>query len=253
MNTTFEISVSDTMDTAETQTRADLAACHRLVAHFGMSDLIFTHISARVPGGEGSFLITPYGLLFEEVTASSLVLVDSAGTSAADADRLNPAGIAIHAAILGARDDVGCVIHTHSLAGIVVSCSQKPLQMLCQHAAKFAGSVGIHDYEGIVHKGRAQDRLVDDLADNMAVILKNHGLLAVGRTVSEAFHTIYHLEVACRVQVATAAFAEPPIVLSPEIAERTAEQFRNFPQPLGRREWPALLRLAARLDPGFRI
>ncbi len=232
--------------------RIELAACHRLVAHFGMSDLVFTHISARAPAREHALLINPYGLLFDEIRASDLVMVDGAGRVLAPADApINPAGIVIHTAIHAARPDALCVIHTHSVAGMAVAAQREGLLPVCQHSMKFYGRIGYHEYEGIALSEGEKHRLVRDLGPHQAMILRNHGLLAIGRTVAEAFHVIYHLEQACRVQVAATAGGRPLVLPAPAIAQHTAQQFEAFPQPLGQREWPALVRLLDRLDPSY--
>lgn len=232
--------------------RIDLAACYRLIAHFGMSDSIFTHVSARVPGREDAFLINPYGKLFDEIRASELVIVDGAGRATESTDApLNPAGLVLHTAIHRARPDAACVIHTHSVAGMAVAAQRSGLLPLCQHAMKFHERLGYHDFEGITLSEGEQARLVRDLGAHQAMILRNHGLVAVGRTIAEAFHVVYHLEQACRVQVAATARGAELRLPPPEVAERTARQFEAFPQPLGQREWPALLRSMDRIDPSY--
>jgi ribulose-5-phosphate 4-epimerase/fuculose-1-phosphate aldolase len=236
----------------EMQRRIELAACYRLVAHFQMSDLVFTHISARAVRPEGAILVNPYGHRFDEVRASELVLLDRDGLLLRPQDApINPAGLTIHTAIHAARPDAACVVHTHSVAGMAVAAQREGLLPVCQHAMKFYGRLGYHDYEGIALSEAEKGRLVHDLGPHQAMILRNHGLLAVGRTVAEAFHVIYHLEQACRVQVAAAAGREL-VLPDPAVAERTAGQFEAFPQPLGQREWPALLRLLDGRDPSYR-
>ncbi|AIO67689.1 class II aldolase/adducin family protein [Burkholderia oklahomensis] len=237
------------------QVRIDLAACYRLIDHFGMSDLIFTHITARSPDHDEAFLINRYGQLFGEIRASDLVEIDAAGAVLAGEGPVNPSGFAIHAAIHHARRDAFCVIHTHSVAGIALSACRAGLLPLSQHAMKFHAQLAYHDYEGIVLGSDEGARLAAALGAGQAAVLRNHGLLAVGRTVAEAFHVIYHLEIACRVQLQVlAACRDSSDMLSPapETAERVARQFEAFPQPLGRREWPALLRLLDRTSPDYR-
>lgn len=229
------------------RTRVELAACFRLVAHFGMSELlIVTHISARVPGRDGELLIAPDGWPFDELRASDLITVDRTGASR------RPAELAGHLAIHAARHDAACVIQTCSIAGMAVAAQRTGLLPLCQHAMKFHRRIGYHDDEGIVVSQDAPARLVRDLAHHQAMIRRNRGLCAVGRSIAEAFHVMYHLEQACRVQVAAmsggGALALPP----DSIAEHAARQYEAFPQPLGQREWPALLRRLDRLDPSYK-
>jgi ribulose-5-phosphate 4-epimerase/fuculose-1-phosphate aldolase len=235
----------------ERQIRVELAACYRLIAHFGMADLIFTHITARLP--DDVLLINRYGMLFDEIKASSLVRV---GLNGEGKDRekaeINPAGLMIHSAVHAARPDAVCVIHTHSVAGMAVAAHAEGLLPLCQHATKFYGRLGYHDFEGIALRQEEKSRLVHDLGPHQAMILRNHGLLALGRTIAEAFHVMYHLEQACRVQVAAAASGKALRAADPAAAETAAQQFEAFPQPLGQREWPALLRMLDRIDPSYR-
>ena len=242
------------MSAAERRVRTDLAACYRLVAHFRMTDLIYTHISARLPGREPRFLINPYGLLFEEITASSLVTVTHDGKIVDDPTGIgiNPAGFVIHSAIHRARHDVGCVIHTHTAAGLAVAAQKDGLLPLSQHAMRFTGCLAYHDYEGVALEMDEQQRLVRDLGKRDAMILRNHGLLACGETVSAAFDLIYYLERACQAQVGAmgggAALSIPP----PAVARRVARQFaRRGPTSPGK-AWLALLRLLDRVDPSYK-
>lgn len=240
---------------AARQLRIDLAACYRLIDRFDMSDLIFTHITARSPDRDDAFLINRYGQLFGEIRASDLVEVDASGRVLSGDGPINPSGFAIHAAIHRARRDASCVIHTHSVAGIALSACRSGLLPLSQHAMKFHERIGYHDYEGIVLDDDEGRRLVHALGTHSAAILRNHGLIAIGRTIAEAFHVIYHLEIACRVQLRVLAACRDSsdmLMAAPEIAERVARQFEAFPQPLGRREWPALIRLLDRTSPDYR-
>ncbi|AJK50124.1 class II aldolase/adducin family protein [Burkholderia plantarii] len=242
-------------DANSRQVRIDLAACHRLIDHFGMSDLIFTHVTARSPDRDEAFLINRYGQLFDEIRASELVEIDASGQVLSGEGPVNPSGFAIHAAIHRACRDAFCVIHTHSVAGIALSACRAGLLPLSQHAMKFHGRLAYHDYEGIVLGDDEGARLATALGKRQAAVLRNHGLLAIGRTVAEAFHVIYHLEIACRVQLRVLAACPDPsgmLTPGPETAERVARQFEAFPQPLGRREWPALLRLLDRTSPDYR-
>jgi len=240
---------------AEWALRVDLAACYRLVAHYGMSDLVYNHISARVPGEEEQFLINPYGLLYEEITASSLVKVNFAGEVVLDSGSgcgINQAGVVIHSAVHRARPDVGCVIHTHSIAGMAISALECGLLPLTQTAMYF-DRVPMHDYEGVVIERDEQPRLVRDLGDAKAMILRNHGLLAVGATVAEAFVNLFWLERACQAQLAAMACGTPLHVPSAEVVAKTNRLYRpGERRRWGPLEWPALLRMLDRRDPSYR-
>ncbi|SLN32330.1 class II aldolase/adducin family protein [Oceanibacterium hippocampi] len=230
----------------EWRVRVDLAACYRLVAHFGMGDLIFTHISARVPGETDRFLINPYGLMFDEITASSLVKVDMDGVPQHETGYgANPAGVTIHGAIVGARPDVGCVIHTHTRAGMAVSAQADGLLPITQHSLRFYNRIAYHDYEGIADDHEERQRLVADLGDRHSMILRNHGLLVAGRTVQEAFSLIFYLEKSCQAQIDAQSGGAKLTLPSPEMAEHTARQYDSFNNP-GMREWPALIRMLHR-------
>src|SRR5580700_3403496 len=182
--------------------RIDLAACYRLVALFGWDDLVFTHISARLPGEHDAFLINPYGMLFDEITASSLVKVDPRGEKLAPSDwPVNPAGFVIHSAIHAARHDVACVLHVHTNAGVAVSAQKDGVLPISQIATIALSSLGYHDYEGIALRDDEKPRLVRDLGQSSALILRNHGLLTAGPSVADAFITMYALQSACEVQV----------------------------------------------------
>ena len=237
----------------EQEARVALAACYRLIAHFGMDDLVYTHISARVPGEPGHFLINPYGLMFHEITASSLVKIDYDGNIVADTGYpVNKAGFVIHSAVHMAKPEVNCVLHTHTRAGIAVSCLEEGLLHINQQSAMFYGRVGYHDYEGIALDLDERSRLVRDLGDKPAMVLRNHGLLTTGRTVPEAFVLMYYLEQSCRVQIDLMASGGKLIRLSDNVAQHTAQQFQSSPTPCGEREWPALLRLLDAKDPSYR-
>ncbi|MDM0031775.1 class II aldolase/adducin family protein [Variovorax sp. J22P271] len=213
---------------AEWQARCELAALYRVVAHFRMTDLIDTHISARVPGAAPQFLINRYGVLFHEMRARDLVRIDLDGRRVDGGepdDGVNAAGFTIHSAIHAAREDVACVIHTHTAAGIAVSAQHDGLLPLSQHALKFYGRLGYHDYEGIALDLDERERLVRDLGPHMAMILRNHGLLAVGRSIAQAFDQIYFLERACQAQVQAMA-GGAALRLPPEhIRARTCRQY----------------------------
>ncbi len=239
---------------AEWETRVELAACYRLVAHFRMTDLIYTHISARVPGPEPLFLINPYGLLFDEITASSLVKVTHAGEIVDDPAGLgiNPAGYVIHSAIHAARPDVGCVMHTHTSAGLAVAAQKHGLLPLTQHAMRFTGCLAYHDYEGVALDLDEQRRLVRDLGRHDAMILRNHGLLACGPSVRAAFDLMYYLERACQAQVAAQAGGAELVLPPAEVAQKVARQFARPGRTAPDTGWAALLRMLDRTDPSYR-
>ena len=237
---------------SERDVRVNLAACYRLIAHFGMDDLVFTHISARVPGRPDQFFLNPYGLMFHEITASSLVKVDmEARLVEPNAYQVNRAGFVIHSAVLGARPDVNCVLHTHTRSGVAVSCLEEGLLSLNQFSAGYHNRVAYHDYEGVADDFDERARLVRDLGDKQSMILRNHGLLTAGRTVPEAFSLMYYLEQSCRIQMDAMASGGTVKVLSDEVAEHTAQQFESY-SPRGGREWPALLRMLDAMDPSYR-
>jgi ribulose-5-phosphate 4-epimerase/fuculose-1-phosphate aldolase len=236
--------------TDERQSRIDLAACYRLVAQYGMTDLVYTHISARVPREPGHFLINPYGMMFHEITASSLIKITYEGDLVDESPYpVNKAGFVIHSAVHQARPEVNCVLHTHTRAGIAVSCMESGLLPICQHAMLFYGDLAYHEYEGIAYDLSERERLVADLGNRRAMILRNHGLLAAGRTVPEAFELMYYLNIACAVQVDVMASGDKIRMPPPAVARRTAQQYDS---PLGGRSWPALLRMLDARDPSFR-
>jgi ribulose-5-phosphate 4-epimerase/fuculose-1-phosphate aldolase len=242
-------------EVTERALREDLAAAYRLIARFGMDDLIFTHLSARLPGeGEPRFLINPYGMLFSEITASSLVVVDVEGNAIGEsAWPVNPAGFVIHSAIHMGRADAHCVMHTHTLAGMAVAATEDGILPLNQMSMEFVGRVPVHDYEGIAADDNLseRDRLVRDLGDAPGMLLRNHGLLTVGRTVAEAFYTMYYLEMACRIQVAATSMNRRLSMPSAEVVARTQAQFTAV-ENKGWRPWAALRRLLDREDRGYR-
>ncbi len=239
---------------AEWEQRVHLAACYRLLAHYRMTDLIYTHISARVPGASNEFLINPYGLMFDEITASSLVKVDHDGRVLLDATGIgcNPAGFVIHSCIHHARADLNCVIHTHTAAGIGVSAQERGLLMISQHAMRFHDGISYHDYEGVALDAGEQPRLVSDLGEtNKAMILRNHGLLTAGETVREAFDLMFYLERACQAQIAAQSGGTALRECSEEVARKVARQFKE-PDGSELHDWPALMRLLERIDGSFR-
>ena len=243
---------------SEREMRIQLAACYRLVAHFGMDDLVYTHISARVPGRHDHFLINPYGMMFHEVRASDLVKIDLDGNLVGDsAYGVNKAGFVIHSAVHMARPEVVCVLHTHTRAGIAVSCTKEGLLPLNQFALQLYGRIAYHDYEGVALDEDERSRLIADLGDKPAMILRNHGLLTAGRSIPEAFALMYYLDQSCRIQVDTKALGGTIVLPAEAVQQKTAKQFQgmgNSPQStsMGQREWPALLRLCDKLDPSYK-
>jgi len=239
----------------EERLRQDLAACYRLVALYGMDDLIFTHISARIPGPEHHFLINPYGMLFDEITASSLVKVDLGGNKVdANPHPVNPAGFTIHSAVHAARDDANCVLHVHSINGTAVSAQEHGLLPLTQHATLVLPWLGYHDYEGIAVRDDEKPRLVGDLGTrNRFLILRNHGLLTVGRTVGEAFVAMYLLETACAMQLRALAGGVSVRRIDDATVQGAAENWEKVTHGAGGElAWPALLRKLDRLCPDYR-
>jgi ribulose-5-phosphate 4-epimerase/fuculose-1-phosphate aldolase len=239
----------------EAELREDLAAAYRLIVHFGMDDLIFTHLSARLPGMTPRFLINPYGMLFSEITASSLVVVDVEGKAVSAGEwPVNPAGFVIHSAIHMGRADAHCVMHTHTLAGMAVAATTDGILPLNQISMEFAGRVPVHEYEGIAAEDNLseRERLVRDLGDAPGMLLRNHGLLSVGRTVAEAFYYMLYLEKACRIQVAATSTGRPLSMPPPELVARTRSQFDVGGALKGWRPWAALRRMLDREQPEYR-
>lgn len=238
---------------SELMIRRDLAAAYRLLAHFGMDDLISTHLSARLPGKKHRFLLNPYGMMFDEITASSLVVVDADGHAIEEENesKINNAGFTIHSAIHMSRDDAQCVIHTHTLAGMAVAAQEQGLLPLNQKSMCFFDGIAYHDYEGIALDLNERERIVRDLGSKDVMILKNHGLLAVGRTISEAFLNMYLLEQSCRVQVAATQGGQKIKLPSREIAAHTAGQFTRHGYNRNPRPWEALKRRLDRISPDY--
>jgi len=236
---------------AEWRARVDLAACYRLAARNGWGDLIYTHISLRLPGRDDAFLINPFGLTFDEITASNLLLIDLDGKVIDGTNRrANPGGFAIHSAVHRARADAHCVIHLHTDAGIAISALAAGLQPLSQHAMRFWRDIAYHDYQGLAFDADEQAQLVSNLGPHRAMILRNHGTLTCGRTVAEAYVLMDTLEKACRTQLMTMAAgtaATPP----EDVLTRTHAQLTADPEPEGALEWPALLRGLMRDAPDF--
>jgi ribulose-5-phosphate 4-epimerase/fuculose-1-phosphate aldolase len=212
--------------------RCDLAALYRLVAHHRWTDFIYTHISARLPGPDHHFLINKYGVNFHEMRSSDLVRIDLDGRVAEDSGRttddVNAAGFTIHSAIHQARPDLICVVHTHSSAGIAVSAMREGLLPLSQHAMKFYNRLAYHDYEGVALDLTERERLVRDLGQHKAMILRNHGLLVGGTSIAEAFHQIYMLERACAAQVAALSCGRELTIPAPDVCQHASDQFKSF-------------------------
>jgi ribulose-5-phosphate 4-epimerase/fuculose-1-phosphate aldolase len=243
---------------AEWEARVDCACAYRLVRHFGMDDLIYNHISARIPGTE-EFLLNPMGLMYDEICASALIKVDPGGNVLWQPEfpkglgyKFNPAGYVIHGAIHEARPELHCVIHTHSLAGMAVSSLKGGLLPMTQTAMRFA-KIAYHDYEGVVLEMDERERLLANLGDCEVMFLRNHGLLAVGKTVAEAFNNIYRVERACRSQLLAQSAADEIVLPGAATIEKTADLYRPaVRRAMGVLEWPAMRRLADRLDPSYK-
>ena len=251
-------SMKNQVTAEEWKARVDLAACYRLVAHYGMSDMMANHISAAVPGEEGAFLINAYGMMYEEITASSLIKIDIDGNILLKPDfgaldyGINKAGYVIHGAIHKARHDVACVIHTHTWAGMALSALDCGVLPISQTSMRFL-RIGYHDYQGVVLDKKEEASLLRDLGDGDALILRNHGLLTVGKTIGEAFNWMHRLELTARSQLAAMATGAKLVPVPDSVLQET---YMNY-QPQTRRaygvmEWPALLRMLDRMDPGYR-
>ena len=268
--------IKSAVSAEEWRTRIDLAACYRLMAVYGMTDLIYNHISARIPGRDEHYLINPYGMLYEEITASSLVKIDVEGATVLQPDHgynVNVAGFYLHAPIHKARPDVQCIVHTHSRAGTAVSGLDEGLMPLSQTAMRFHGQVAYHEFEGPAISGAECDRIVRHLGDRNVLMLRNHGLLACGRSIAQAFNAMYWLENACRIQVdmlgcnralhrptqaainnTVTCFQGSEITLLNETQTNPTMNAKAGPNSggYGELEWPALLRKLDRLDASFR-
>ena len=250
----LDLDIRHDVSAEEWAVRVDLAACYRLVARFGWDDLIFTHISARAPGPEHHFLINPDGLAFDEITASSLVKVDLEGRKVFDSPfDINPAGFVIHSAIHAAREDAICVLHVHSVNGVAVSAQEDGLLPLSQHSMAVLSSLAYHDYEGVALEDDEKPRLVRDLADKRFLMLRNHGLLTVGRTVAEAFVGMYFFEASCMMQVRAQAGGTRLRRIPQHIVDRAPQQFAAVTRGAGGNlAWPALLRRLDAADPSYK-
>jgi ribulose-5-phosphate 4-epimerase/fuculose-1-phosphate aldolase len=237
----------------EWRMRVDLAAAYRLTALYGWDDLVFTHITAKVPGPKHHFLINPYGMMFEEITASSLVKIDAAGKKVQDSPYpVNPAGFVIHSCVHGAREDAGCVMHTHSINGVAVSAQKGGVLPLSQFSFFVLASLAYHDYEGVALLDDEKPRLLRDLGDKLFLMLRNHGLLTVGKTVAEAFLGMYLFEVACMVQVRAQSGGGELIPIPQKILDLAPAQMTQVTLGGGGAlTWPALLRKLDRVNPGY--
>jgi ribulose-5-phosphate 4-epimerase/fuculose-1-phosphate aldolase len=234
--------------------RTDLAAAYRAIAMYGWDDLVFTHISARVPGGEHHFLINPYGMMFDEITASSLVKIDLAGNKVMDSPfEINPAGFTIHSAVHEAREDAQCVVHVHTIEGVAVSCQKAGLLPLSQQSLFPLSSLAYHAYEGVALNAGEKARLVADLGDKHSMILRNHGLLTCAETVADAFLYMYILQKACEVQVLAQASGGELIPVAQPIVDGIQQASKMvLRQSGGMIAWPGILRKLDRADPSWR-
>jgi ribulose-5-phosphate 4-epimerase/fuculose-1-phosphate aldolase len=247
---------------AEWRVRVDLAACYRLIAHFHWDDLVFTHVTVRVPGTTDQFLINPYGMMFDEITASSLVRIDLGGNKLDDSPwPVNPAGFTIHSAIHAVRHDASCVLHTHTLNGVAVSAQREGLLPISQQSIFVLSSLAYHDYEGPALRDDEKPRLVRDLGDKTNLMLRNHGLLTVGPSVADAFLAMYIFEASCAIQVRAMAgasgaadvMAKDLIAIDPRIIAGAQAQAKQVTHSQGAGlVWPGLLRRLDRVDSSYR-
>src|SRR5215207_3213560 len=250
----MSMKVREVVSEEEWQVRVDLAAAYRLVADYGWDDLVFTHISARVPGPEHHFLINPYGVMFEEIAASSLVKVDLNGEIVMESDyKINPAGFTIHSAVHAAREDALCVMHLHTDYGIAVSAQEHGLLPISQQSLFVLTSLGYHEYEGLALNDEEKPRLVADLGNKTFLILRNHGLLTVGHTVADAFLSMFLLERACRIQILAQSGGGKLMAIDEKIFAQIPAQEQIVTQGGGGRlVWPGLLRKLDRMNADFR-
>ena len=246
-------SLREVVSEQEWNLRVDLAACYRLVALYGWSDLVFTHISARIPGPEHHFLINPYGLMFDEITASSLVKVDQHCNKVIDSQfPVNPAGFVIHSCIHEVREDAACVLHTHSRAGVAVSAQKCGVLPISQQSTFVCSSLAYHDYEGVALRDDEKPRLQQDLGAKKFLVLRNHGLLVVGTSIAEAFLNMYTFENTCRIQIDAQAGGELTYV-NPQVMQNMGEVLKTVTKGQGANiAWPALLRKLERTDPSYK-
>jgi len=253
-DTALEIpSLKGKVSDEEWAVRVDLAAAYRLVSRYGWEDLVFTHITVRVPGADDQFLINPYGMFFDEITASSLVKVDLDGKQLDEQPfPVNRAGFVIHSAIHMGKPDVACVMHTHTWAGMAVSTMECGLLPNTQTSMRFA-KISYHDYDGVVIDTASREALVKSLGDNNAMILRNHGLLTTGATIPETFNAMHRLELSCKTQIAAMSCNTKLVDVPADVVEQTYLNYQpKVRRPFGVLDWPALLRKLDRIDPSFR-
>ncbi len=243
--------MSNNWSAEEAQARVDLAACYRLAAHFNLDDIVYTHISLRIPGTH-DFLLNPFGTMFGEITASMLIRIDANGKVIGNQGRVNEAGFIIHSALHMAREDANCVMHTHTQAGQAFSALDCGLLPISQKSMIFYNRLAYHDYEGVAFNMEERDRLIADMGTHKAMVLRNHGLLTCGRDAAEAFSLMYQLDLAARAQLDALAcntkLRAPPV----EVCEHSARQLESYPLGPHILEWPALMRLLDRTYPGWR-
>jgi ribulose-5-phosphate 4-epimerase/fuculose-1-phosphate aldolase len=241
-------SLRERVSVEEWTVRADLAACYRLIHHYGMTDSVYTHISARIPNANDQFLMNGFGLMFDEVTASNLVKIDLGGNVISDETGLgiNPPGFTIHSAIHGARHDVNCILHTHTVAGLAVAVQSCGLLPLTLHAMRFQGRIGYHECEGVTADLGERERLVQSLGNHKVMILRNHGLLTCGATVAEAFFDMMWLERACQAQIAALAGGIKPHEAPHEAIENTIKVFEEGGAKAAANDWHSFLRMLER-------
>ena len=243
------------MEKTEQELRVELAACYRIFDYLGWTELIYNHITVKLPGNDHHFLINPYGLHYSEVTASNLVKVDIDGNIMEDTEyTVNPAGILIHTAVHGAREDVQCITHTHTDAGMAVACSTEGLRTDNFYSALLQNRVAYHDFEGITVLDDEKPRLVANLGDKSLMILRNHGLLAGGRTIPEAFQNLWSIERACQVQVTIDSTDRPSIPVGPKILAKSEKlvAIQGIGEPTGELEFKAFTRLIDKIDPSYK-
>jgi len=254
MNANTASDIRQQVSAEEWQLRVDLAACYRLVALYGWSDLVFTHISARIPGPEHHFLINPYGLMFDEITASSLVKVDQQCNKIIDSPYpVNPAGFVIHSAVHAAREDIQCVLHTHTKAGIAVSAQKGGVLPISQQSTFVLASLAYHDYEGVAFRDDEKPRLQADMGEANFLMLRNHGLLTCGKTIADAFLSMYTFENTCQIQIAAQAGGGELTQVNPKIVEGVGLAMKVQTGGLGGAfVWPSLIRKLDRIDDSYK-
>ncbi|EJL73146.1 class II aldolase/adducin family protein [Variovorax sp. Varisp85] len=254
MNATTQPEIQKLVSAEEWQLRVDLAACYRLVALYGWSDLVFTHISARIPGPEHHFLINPYGLMFDEITASSLVKVDQQCNKIIDSPYpVNPAGFVIHSAVHAAREDIQCVLHTHTKAGIAVSAQKNGVLPISQQSTFVLASLAYHDYEGVAFRDDEKPRLQADMGSANFLMLRNHGLLTCGKTIADAFLSMYTFENTCQIQIAAQSGGSELTQVNPKIVEGVGQAMKVQTGGMGGQfVWPSLIRKLDRIDDSYK-